>query len=415
MTVLWMIALSVLVYAAGPSGADDWPQWLGPNRDNSSSEKVAPWTAPPKVLWRQPVGEGNSSPVVANGRVFAHAKVARMDEEEVTAFDARTGKILWNHRYSRAAFKSLYGNGPRATPAVSGDHIYTFGITGVLSCFDVKNGKQVWQVDALKTCGAANLFFGASCSPLIEGDKVLVNVGAKGASVVAFRKDDGTVVWKSQDDRASYSSPIAFDSGNQRQVVFLTGQGLISLFPSDGKLAWKFPLIDLLMESSTTPVKAGDILVAGSITYGSVGLRLESKDGNPGVKQLWKNDQLTCYFSTPVAVGPDHLYIVTGTKPPALRTETTLHCIEIQTGKELWQKPKVGQYHASLLRTGNDKLLMLEDTGSLVLLDPNPKEYRELARTSVCGSTWAHPALSNGRLYVRDEKELICLQLAASE
>jgi len=127
--------------------------------------------------------------------------------------------------------------------------------------------------------------------------------------------------------------------------------------------------------------------------------------------KLWKNDALTSYFSTPVAVGPDYTYLVTGSKPPSLSNVATLHCIETKTGKELWSRPKVGKYHASLLRTGDDKLLMMEEAGELVLLDPSPKEYRELARSKVSGESWAHPALANGKLYVRDAKELICLQL----
>jgi outer membrane protein assembly factor BamB len=411
----WIYPLTMMIVIATEASAADWPQWLGPNRDNSSPEKIAPWTAPPKVLWRQPVGEGNSSPVVAEGRVFVHAKVQDKDEEEVLAFEAATGKQLWRISYPRSAFKSLYGNGPRATPAVAENHVYTFGITGVLSCFQAADGKQVWQVDTLKEFHAANLFFGASCSPLIEGDNVLVNVGGKGASVVAFKKDQGGVAWKSQDDRASYASPISFGSGAERQAVFLTGDAVLSLSPQGGKLFWRFPLVDLLLESSTTPVKAGDVLIASSITYGSVGLRLQSKDGKPSATQLWKNDKLTCYFSTPVSVGPDHLYMVTGANPLTFKKATTLRCIEVKTGKELWQKPDVGEYHASLLRTGDNKLLMLEDQGALVLFDPNPKKYRELARASVSGHTWAHPALSDGRLYVRDERELICLELVSAE
>jgi outer membrane protein assembly factor BamB len=407
----WTLSWAAFLLCALSAGAADWPQWLGPNRDNSSSEKIAAWTAPPKVLWRQPIGEGNSSPVVADGRVFIHAKIAGKNEEELLAFSAQNGERLWSSNYPRSAFKSLYGNGPRATPTVAGKHIYTFGITGILSCFDVATGKQIWQVDTLKKFQAPNLVFGVSCSPLVECEKVLVNVGGKGASVVAFHKDSSEVLWQSQNDGASYSSPIIFGSGKERQAVFLTAKGLLSLSPSDGHLLWKFPLADLLLESSTTPVKGGDVLVASSITFGSIGLQPETKDEKPAAKQLWKNEQLTCYFSTPVAVGPDHLYMVTGAKPLTFKTEATLHCIETKTGKELWQKPKVGQYHASLLRTGDDKLLMLEDSGSLVLLDPNPKEYRELARAVVSGPTWAHPALADGRLYVRDEKELICLEL----
>jgi outer membrane protein assembly factor BamB len=408
----WLHALFACLLVAGVAGANDWPQWLGPNRDGSSPETVLAWKEPPQVLWRHPVGEGNSSPVIADGRVFLHAKIKGKNEEEVSAWDAQTGKLLWQKTHPRAAFQSLYGNGPRATPAVSGNRIYTFGITGVLRCLETDTGKQVWEADTLKEFGAKNLLFGMSCSPLVEGNNVLVNVGGKGASVVAFDKDTGKVVWKTLDDRASYSSPIIFGAGQERQVIFLTQPGLVSLNPTDGSLFWRFPLVDRLLESSTTPVRVGDVLVASSITYGSVGLHLGTKGGEPTATQLWKKDALTCYFSTPVAVGPDYVYLVTGTKPPAFSAQATLHCIEAKTGKELWRKAKVGKYHAALLRTGNQKLLMLEEAGNLVLLDPDAKEYRELARAKICGETWAHPALANGRLYVRDDKEILCLRLA---
>jgi outer membrane protein assembly factor BamB len=407
----WLRSLLLLLVFSSLAAAGDWPQWLGPNRDGRSPEIIPPWKETPKVLWRQPVGEGNSAPVIAAGRVFVIAKPHNENLEEVAAFDAGDGKPLWRKSYPRAAFKSLYGNGPRATPAAAGNDLYTFGITGLLTCFDVSNGEIKWQKDTLKEFEVKNLFFGMACSPLIEGNKVLVNVGGKGASIVAFDKDNGRVIWKSLDDRASYSSPIVFEQGGQRQVVFLTGQGVVSLNPNDGSLFWSFPLVDRLLESSATPMRTGDYLLASSITYGSVGLRLESKEGKPNAVEVWKNEALTCYFSTPMPVGSDYIYIVTGTKPPALSNEATLHCIATRTGKELWRRPKVGKYHATLLRTGDDKLLMLEEAGNLVLIDPDPKEYRELARSKVCGETWAHPALSNGKLYVRDDKELICLQL----
>jgi hypothetical protein len=408
----WFRSILVLLLATLVAGAAEWPQWLGPTRDGVSPEKVAPWKEAPKVLWRAPVGEGNSSPVVAGGRVFLHAKIKDRDEEEVVAFDAKSGKELWRKVYSRAAFKSLYGNGPRATPAVAGDHVYTFGITGVLTCWSAADGKQIWQVDTLKQFGAKNLFFGMACSPLVEGNRVLVNVGAKGASVVAFDKDKGDVVWKALDDRASYSSPIVLGKGPERQVVFLTGEGVVSLNPADGSRYWQFPLVDKLLESSTTPVRAGELLLASSITYGSAGLKLETKDQQPAYQEAWKNPALTSYFSTPVAVGSEHIYLVTGANPLAFKKpEATLHCVEAKSGKPLWSRARIGQYHAALLRTADNKLLMLDDGGNLVLLDPDPKEYKELARSKVCGETWAHPALSDGRLYVRDNKEVICLQL----
>jgi outer membrane protein assembly factor BamB len=399
-----------LILAGGSvARAGDWPQWLGPNRDGASPEKVTPWKTPPKVLWRQAVAEGHSSPVVAGGQVFLHTRGNGNDEEALAAFDTQTGKLLWRASYPRGEFTSVFGSGPRATPAVSGSHIFTVGVTGVLTCFEVETGKQFWQVDTLKKFEAPNLQFGVSCSPLVEGDKVLLNVGGKGASVVAFNKQNGEVAWKALDDRASYSSPIAIGKGSERQLIFLTADGLVSLRPDDGKLFWRFPLKDALSESSTTPVRAGDLLIGSSVTAGSVALRVAAKDSSPDVSQVWKNPALTCYFSTPVPVGKEHVYMVNGSIIPP--PQASLRCVETATGKVLWHKPRVGKYHASLLRTGDDKLLMLDDAGNLVLLDPNPKEYRELARAKVCGETWAHPALSDGKLYIRDAKELICLEI----
>ncbi len=409
----WFRSLLVLALCASGAAAEDWPQWLGPRRDASSTEKVTPWKEAPKVVWSQTVVEGNSSPVVAGGRVFLHTKVNGRDEEEVAAYDAGTGQVVWHKTYPRGKGTFLFGNGPRATPLVDHGRLYTFGITGILSCFDAADGKQLWQVDTAKTLKAPGLFFGASCSPLLDGDRLLLNVGGKGASVVAFGKDKGDVLWKSQDDAASYASPILLGEGKGRQAVFLTGQGVLSLSLADGSLLWRYDLADPFHESATTPVRVGDLLVAGSIGSGSVGLRLETRDDKPAAAQVWKNPQLTCYFSTPVAVGKEHVYLVTGTPPlRGTAVSSTLRCVEAGSGKELWQKPKVGKYHASLLRTGNDRLLMLTDKGDLALLDPDPKEYRELARSHVCGETWAHPALSEGRLYLRDGAKLICLQMS---
>jgi len=408
-----LLTAFVLSFAIRPAFAEDWPQWLGPRRDNSSTGIVKAWQGKLEVLWRKPAGEGHSSPVVAGGRVFLHAKVANKNEEEIVAFDAKSGEELWRTRYQRAAFNSLFGNGPRATPAVVNNRLYAFGITGVLTCLDTKKGDKLWQVDTLQKFKVKNLFFGMACSPLVVGSQVMVNIGGKGNSIVAFDRNTGEVAWKGLDDPASYSSPIVFDEAGRRQVVFLTGANVASLNPSDGSVNWRFPLVDRLMESSTTPIRTGDLLLASSITYGSVGLKLDAKDGKPTALEAWKNKELTSYFSTPVAIGTEHIYMVTGTASPFTKPSAGLHCIEAKTGKELWKKEKIGTYHASLMRTGDDKLLMLTDGGELVLLGPNSKEYKELARTKVSGpETWAHPALTNGRLYIRDKTDLVCLQLA---
>jgi outer membrane protein assembly factor BamB len=406
----WLLTLLLLLLASVPAMAADWPQWLGPQRDGVSSEKIKPWKGELKVLWRQAVGPGHSSPVVAGGKVYLHAQVKGEDKEEILAFDANTGNKEWSTSYDRGPFFSIFGTGPQGTPAVSGGKVYSFGATGILACFDAKSGHLDWKVDTKNQFMPPALKFGVACSPLIDGNNVIVDVGARGAGVVAFTKNKGEVAWKSLDDRASYSSGIALSQDNQRQVVFLTQQGLRGLKADDGTKLWDYPLVDKLNESSTTPVVVGDTLLASSVTYGMVALKLRTKDGKPTATELWKNPKLTCYFSTPIPVGKKHVYVVAGR---ILFPSSTLHCVEVETGKIVWSKPKVGKYHAAMLRTADDKLLMLSDLGDLVLFEPDPKEYKELARSQVVKGEqiWAHPALTDGKVYFRDEKELICLQM----
>ena len=405
-----MRCLAVCLLSAAAAQAGDWPQWLGPKRDGTSEEKVAAWTDAPTAVWSAPVGEGHSSPVVADGRVYLHVKPDGRDAEEVLCFDAKTGKQLWKQAYGRGPFSTPFGNGPRGTPTVDGGQVFTLGSTGILSCFDAKTGDRAWQVDTLKKFGATNLRFGISASPLVYDRKVYVNVGAKGASVVAFDRATGDVVWKAGDDAASYSSPVIWADDKQPQAVFLTGAHLTGLDPKTGDEFWKVPFKDLLNESSTTPVRVGDLLVGSSVTAGSIGLKMAAGE-EPSAEQLWKKAKLTCYFSTPVVAGEGHLYMVTGKLLPP--PSATLHCVKADTGEIVWSKEGVGKYHASLLKIADGKMLLLEDDGELALLDGGTESYKELARSKVCGNTWAHPALADGVLFLRDEKELKALKLSA--
>ena len=396
------LALIPLAVAADPR-ADDWPQWLGPNRDGATTATVAPWKGDLTTAWRVPVGEGHSSPVVAGGLVFLHTKVKDKDVEMVQAFDARSGKVKWEQTYDKPKFQTLFGDGPRATPVVLDGRLYTFGITGTLACWEAATGNPVWKTEVLADPKKDNLFFGLSASPLIVGENVVVQ-GGTGSSkgLKAFDRKAGKPVWSAGEDPASYAAPVLFD----KEIVVLTGANLTSV-SADGKVNWAFPFKDQLNESSTTPVKAGDLYVAASVTAGAVGVRVAGKTP----EAVWKNTQLTCYFSTPVGDGKGHLFLVSGVASltsPAV----TLRCVDAATGKELWNKPKVGKYHAALLRLGDGNLLMHDDTtGDLRLLAPDPKEYRELARSKACGPTWAHPAIASGMVFVRDNKELVALSL----
>ncbi len=213
----WRRSLIFLILCTAPIAAADWPQWLGPTRDCSSPEIVVPWKGPLKVLWRKPVGDGHSSPVVAGGKVFLHTKGAGKDQEEISAYDAKTGERLWHTAYDRPPFFSVFGVGPQATPAVADGRVYTYGVTGILGCFSAADGKEFWRIDALKEMKAKNLFFGAACSPLVDDGKVYVAVGGPGASVAAFKTDKGEAAWKSLDASASYSSPILF--GKDKRIA----------------------------------------------------------------------------------------------------------------------------------------------------------------------------------------------------
>jgi outer membrane protein assembly factor BamB len=388
--------------------AADWPQFLGPQRDGTTREVVAPWKSGLKPAWKQPVGEAHSSPVVAGGMVYAFYQPKGKNADALAAFDAQTGELKWEHSYDRAEFKPLFGNGPRSTPLVSGGKVFTLGGTGILACWDAKTGQLDWKVDTLKQFKAPNLFFGISTSPVLLNDnQVAVMVGGKGAGVVAFEARTGKPVWQATDDPASYASPVVVNN----QLITLTGANLLGLSLT-GEPLWAFPFKDKLNESSTTPVVVGDQVIGSSVTAGTVCLKLTQADGKFVPQQVWENKKLTCYFSTPVVVG-DYLYMVNGAAT-LTNPSITLRCVELKTGKVAWEKPNVGRYHAALIRCGPEnqqRLLMLDDNGLLTLFEADPSGYKELARSRVCGQTWAHPALVDGKVYLRDEKELICVPL----
>lgn len=381
--------------------AADWPQFLGAGRDGASPEPIPTLAAKPEVLWRAPVGPSHSSPVVAAGKVYAFYQPKGAEADALAAYDAKTGAKLWEKRYARGPFTTPFGTGPRSTPTVDGSTIVTFGPTGVLCAWDAATGEIRWQVDALKKYAAPNLLFGVSASPLVAAGKVVVPVGGKGAGLVAFDLKTGGELWHASDDPASYSSPVV--SGDT--VVALTGSHLRAVTLATGKPVWQVAFKDALNESSTTPVLAGPTLIASSVTRGSAAFTAAA--GSPS--RVWANPELTCYFSTPIVVG-EQVYMVTGAAT-MFSASVALKCVELKSGKVNWTEPNLGKYHAALLKTGDGNLLMLDDTGRLTLFKPNAKAFEVIGRAKVCGATWAHPALCDGVVFVRDDKELIAVKI----
>lgn len=393
----------IFFVVTGNGYSQNWPQWLGPTRDGKIDDTIEPWKKPLEVAWTTPVGDGHSSPIIAQGLVFLHHKQGTGDEETLTAWDL-SGKKVWEATNSREPFKSQFGVGPRATPSYSDGMIYSLGVTGILFCRDAATGKEIWQKNLLSEFKAKNLYFGVSSSPLVDEKNVYVMPGGELGSIVAFNKKTGELLWKSGTDRASYSSPTITRMDGKNLLLFQTERGVVGLDPATGKEQFRIPLKDLLNESSTTPVRVGDLIFASSVTFGSIGIKLTSTE--PYASQAWKNSQLTCYFGTPVEFDGS-LYVVTG---QIINPAATLHCIDPKTGQSLWSKKGVGTYHATLLRT-KDKLLMLEEKGDLVMLQPSQKSYEELARSPLCRMTWAHPAYAQGILFIRDSRELKAVKL----
>jgi outer membrane protein assembly factor BamB len=413
----WARAFAVLLLGAALAGAADWPGWLGPKRTGSTPERVAPWKEKeaPEALWRAKVGNGYSSPVVAGGRVFVHARSqdASKEEEEVVAYDAVSGMELWKDRYERPAYRSVLGTGPRATPVVAGKRLFTLGINGLLSCYEVEKGKRLWQVDLYKHFKADLPRFAVCCSPLVIGNRVIVSVGGKGRCVVALNAETGKVEWQALDDAASTSSPILF-AGGQRpvggapDVVVMTPLRLVGLDPLDGSLRWEHPMVFQPAGTSPTPIVVGDRIVTSTQAHGALAVRVGKKDDRPAAEGAWQNKDMKSYFSSGVPAG-DLLVLVTNAVMPL--PSASLSCLDAKTGKELWTKG-AGYFHAAVMRTGDGKLLVLNDSGLLRLYDFDAKGVKELARARVCGGTLVAPALAGGRLYVRDGKELVCLKMA---
>jgi outer membrane protein assembly factor BamB len=401
-------AVLAILTAAGVARAEDWPQLLGPNRDNTTSETVAVWKTPPKELWRKPMGEGNSSPVVAGGRVFLHGKTADKEEEEVVALDAATGDRLWRQAYPRRPFSSNTGNGPRTTPAVSLGRVYTYGVTGLLSCYAADTGKPLWQVDVFKQFNVTRLKYGVTSSPLVEGNRVLVHVGGPDATIAAFDADTGEVIWKSLGDPVATSAPTLVP-GAKRQVVFQTGLRLVSLDVLDGSVMWEHPLAETPVDSLGALVWTGDLLFSSSVHFGGRGVRIDAKAGKLQASELWLNEKLGSYYASAVTVGDGCFFMVTNTPAPG----AALCCVEAKTGKVRWSVPDVADWHAGILGTGDGKVLLYDGKGVLRLLAANTEKYEELARTAVGLTTSINPVLSGGRLYLRDRNQVVCLRLDA--
>jgi outer membrane protein assembly factor BamB len=398
-----LMILSVTIFAAeNPSGfVKDWPQWRGPNRDGISKETgiLKTWPAEgPKVLWKSPIGEGYSSVAISQGRIYTMD--SKGEDEFIVCLDMGSGKELWRTR-TESVFYNDQGNGPRSTPTVDGSMVYAIGANGMLVALNAQTGKIVWSHNLPKEFESEIPQWGTSTSPLVEKDSLLVDVGGKsGYALMAFNKKSGTVVWKTHTDKQGYSAPIAVTIGGVRQILFFTGTSLVSVSPS-GQVYWKYPWRTDYDANIATPVfvPPDKVFISTSYGTGAALLKISAQGGSSDFIEVWKNKVMENHFNSSILYN-GNIYGF---------DNAILKCIDANTGAERWKYSGFGK--GSLI-FADGYFLVLGDRGQLALVEANPTTYKEKAKAQVLqGKTWTVPALSNGRLIVRNQKEIVALDL----
>ena len=405
--------LPKLLLAIGPflnihAYASDWPQFLGPTRtgvyDGADLSEQWPKDGPPQ-RWQKKVGAGFSGPAVSSGKLIVFH---RLDNKEmIESLDARSGQVLWSFNYP-TTYRDDFGfdEGPRATPAIDQDRVYTYGAEGSLHCLDLQSGKKIWNIDTKAEFHAGKGFFGIACSPLVEGSLVILNVGGRdGAGIVAFDKATGKVLWKTTEDEASYSSPIVATLEGRRCALVLTRDRLVGLEPSNGKLLFQFPFRPPISSSvsAAVPLVIGDKLFL-SASYGTGAALLQIKANS--LQKIWESDAaISAHYATPV-YHKGFLYGIHGRVDPGY--DPSLRCIELESGKLMWEQ----KLSAATITLAGDVLLILTERGELIRAAASPTGFKETARAQILpNQVRAHPALANGLLYARSKDKLICVDL----
>ena len=434
-------ALVALLVLAVSARGDDWPQWLGPKRDSVWRETGILEKFPaggPKVRWRAPVKAGYSGPAVAGGRVYHTDRVLAEGTknppetsftrpkgipgtERVLCFNDADGKLLWQHEYD-CPYTVGYPLGPRCTPVVAGGKVWTLGTEGHLFCLDAATGKVHWSKHFPKDYAAKTPVWGYAAHPLLDGSKLICLVGGEGSTVVAFDKDTGKELWKALSARdLGYCPPMIHERGGKRQLIIWHGEAVNGLDPETGKVYWTEPFETFQAMSISTPQLAGDYLFLTS-TFGR-SLMLKLKKDAPGAEVAWKGDpkktSFDSVFGSPFPEG-DVFY--------GSNSEGELVCIRADTGERLWQTTaptgkKLRSADIFLVKNG-DRFFLWTEKGDLIIARLSPKGYQEISRAHLLDPTstafgrdvlWCHPAFANRSVYVRNDKELVCVSLAAGE
>jgi outer membrane protein assembly factor BamB len=403
-----LFALTIAVVVAVPLGAADWPHWLGPNSNGSSPETglLTKWPANgPKLLWKYPGGDGYSTVAVAGGRAIT--QVQHAGGEFVLALDAVKGTKLWETRIADA-YMNQFGDGPRATPTIDGKSVYVYSPSSLLACLDAEKGDIIWSVNLIKEFAGNKVTYGRSASPLVEGDLVYALPGGKGAGVAAFNKKTGKLVWKTGDDHSAYASPMAVTVAGQKQIIFFTATGLLAVSADKGAELWRVPWKTAYDCNICTPLLVGKdaLFVTTGEENGCTLFKLSAAAPEIAWESKGPKSVMMNYWANPVVLD-GYLYGISG---EFNEKKMDLNCVDLKTGKLMWSHKEIGKAAVTL---ADGHLWITTKKGDLVLVRADPKKYDEVARVPMLAEGCrTSPTIADKRLYLRDQKNIYCLDIA---
>lgn len=389
--------------AENPAGENYWVEYRGPGRagifDQIPINTAWPPSGPPE-LWRQEIGGGYASMVVADSLVYTIEQ--RRGREVVAAYDLADGRQVWEHSWGARFSESMGGDGPRATPTWDDGRVYALGGNGDLACLSASDGSVIWKRNILKDAGASNLTWGMSGAPLVVDDVVIAHPGGRnGKSVFAYDKLTGDVRWSALGDKAGYVSPQVATLAGRRQLVLVTGTRVLGASLEDGSLLWSHPWKTSYDANCAQPliVDGQHVFVSSGYGHGATLLQISSADSGFSVEEVWFNRNMKNKFNPSVLVDN----VVYGLD------EGILAAIDVRNGERLWKK---GRYRYGQLIYASGHLIIVSEQGDLALVEATPDEYREVVRfESITGKTWNVPALADGILLVRNQTEMVAYDL----